>query len=79
MIRYGVEKAEAIRSAQGMDREQFSIAIGFASRAYPFAVERGTLTYRMAFSISQRFHVKLGDLGPLDGGTRRSRERRRHP
>ena len=70
MIRYGTVKSEAIRKAEGMDMEQFSIAIGYTARAYQKAWKKGTLTYRMAREISQRFKVKLQELGAVDGEKR---------
>jgi len=56
-----IEAAEKIRLSKGMTVEQFSIRLGYSSRAYFEAVKRGKLSRWMAKEISQRFGV------PLDG------------
>ena len=59
-----IETAEKVRKSRDLTPEQFSIRLGYSSRAYSEAVKRGKLSRWMAKEISQRFGV------PLDGEKR---------
>ena len=54
-----IEEAEKIRKEKNLTVDQFSMRLGYSSRAYPEALKRGKLSRWMCKEISQRFGVKL--------------------
>jgi len=54
-----IEKAEEIRKSKELTLEEFSIHLGYSSRAYAEALKRGKLSRWMAKEIRQRFRVKM--------------------
>jgi transcriptional regulator with XRE-family HTH domain len=61
-----IQQAEAIRKAKGLTTEQFSIRLGYSSRAYPEAIKRNRLSRWMAKEISHRFGISLSSKGNQD-------------
>jgi transcriptional regulator with XRE-family HTH domain len=57
--RITLKEAEAIRKARGMTEEEFSVRLGYSSRAYYQAKQRGKLSWWMAGEIAQRYYHLL--------------------
>lgn len=56
-----IEQVEELRKSKDLTLEEFSIRLGYSSRAYAEAVRRGKISRWMAKEIRMRFRVKGGD------------------
>ena len=56
-----IKQAEALRKSKDLTLEEFSIRLGYSSRAYAEALRRGKISRWMAKEIRVRFRGKGGD------------------